>query len=343
MKSNKLPLSLIRDNNTTNGLKQHQAKMELETSPYSDTFGPKAQRKRVKLGVSSLEDLAGETVKMHDTYLERQEQARLLSGNAGADAINEDGRFEPSGELTTASEPIFSKGQSKRIWNELYKVIDSSDVLIHVLDARDPLGTRCRAVEEYIRKEAPHKHLIFVLNKVDLVPNGVAVSDVNRFTSPFVTPLHDPLLSQDSFQQSMEPSLLQLWKIDLGPPLWTFEFRADRTPFWLKITGLENVSFELSSDSATAGSGGFLSNDSYIPISSQYHCSCYAQRCAIADSFKAAWVRALNKEIPTLAFRSGINSSFGKGSLINLLRQFSSLHSDRKQVRPLFAEDVSED
>ena len=27
--------------------------------------------------------------------------------------------------------PIFAKGQSKRIWNELYKVIDSSDVIIH--------------------------------------------------------------------------------------------------------------------------------------------------------------------------------------------------------------------
>jgi len=176
MKSNKLPLSLIRDNETTNGLKQHQAKMAIETSPFGDTFGPKAQRKRVKIGVSSLEDLADETVKMHDTYLERREQAKLLSGNAGADAEQQTGDAEPEAEATIAREPIFSKGQSKRIWNELYKVIDSSDVLIHVLDARDPLGTRCRAVEEYIRKEAAHKHLIFVLNKVDLIPNGVAVS-----------------------------------------------------------------------------------------------------------------------------------------------------------------------
>ena len=28
--------------------------------------------------------------------------------------------------------PIFEKGQSKRIWGELYKVIDSSDILIQV-------------------------------------------------------------------------------------------------------------------------------------------------------------------------------------------------------------------
>ena len=48
--------------------------------------------------------------------------------------------------------------------------------------------------------------------------------------------------------------------------------------------------------------------------------------------FQAAWVRHLSKDYPTLAFHANINNSFGKGSLIALLRQFSSLHSDRKQV-----------
>jgi nuclear GTP-binding protein len=62
LKTNKLPMSLIRDNvHTVNGLKQHEAKMAIETAPFSDTFGPKAQRKRVKLGVASLEDLAGDS------------------------------------------------------------------------------------------------------------------------------------------------------------------------------------------------------------------------------------------------------------------------------------------
>ena len=125
LKSNKLPISLIRDGQDKNGVKQHQAKLHVEASPFGETFGPNSKRKRVKMAVASLEDLAGETVKMHDTYLDRLEQAKLLSGNSGVE--------EPIGEaapedaiLTTAKEPIFSKGQSKRIWNELYKVIDSS-------------------------------------------------------------------------------------------------------------------------------------------------------------------------------------------------------------------------
>lgn len=43
-------------------------------------------------------------------------------------------------------------------------------------------------------------------------------------------------------------------------------------------------------------------------------------------------MRTLCKEYPTLAFHASITNSFGKGSLIQLLRQFSGLHADRKQI-----------
>jgi nuclear GTP-binding protein len=51
-----------------------------------------------------------------------------------------------------------------------YKVLDSSDVVVQVLDVRDPAGTRSGHVEGYLKKNAKHKHLVFLLNKVDLVP-----------------------------------------------------------------------------------------------------------------------------------------------------------------------------
>ncbi|KAI0427052.1 nucleolar GTP-binding protein 2 [Xylaria sp. FL1042] len=219
LKSNKLPMTLIRDSSDTPGLKQHQAKMTIETSSFADTFGPKSQRKRVKLGVSSLADLAEDTENSMDNYKERLEQARLLSG-AGEKTEGGEHDADPEDPLSMAIEPVFSKGQSKRIWNELYKVLDSSDVVLHVLDARNPEGTRCRAVENYLKKEAPHKHLIFILNKIDLIPTKVA----------------------------------------------------------------------------------------------------------------AAWIRHLSTEVPTLGFHASIKNPFGKGQLISLLRQFSSLHKDRKQI-----------
>lgn len=58
----------------------------------------------------------------------------------------------------------------------LLQVIDSSDVVIQVLDARDPQGTRSHHIEKFLRKEKPHKHLVFLLNKVDLVPSWIVVS-----------------------------------------------------------------------------------------------------------------------------------------------------------------------
>ncbi|KAG5335179.1 hypothetical protein C0989_002007 [Termitomyces sp. Mn162] len=66
------------------------------------------------------------------------------------------------------NEPIYAKGTSRRIYGELYKVIDSSDVIFHVLDARDPLGTMCESVIEYIRKEKSHKQIVLIINKCDL-------------------------------------------------------------------------------------------------------------------------------------------------------------------------------
>lgn len=56
------------------------------------------------------------------------------------------------------------------------QVIDSSDVVVQVLDARDPMGTRSPHIEAYLKKEKPWKHLIFVLNKCDLVPTWATVS-----------------------------------------------------------------------------------------------------------------------------------------------------------------------
>jgi nuclear GTP-binding protein len=49
----------------------------------------------------------------------------------------------------------------------LHKVVDESDVVLLVLDARDPAGCRSRLVEEEVRRhEAEGKRLVFVLNKI---------------------------------------------------------------------------------------------------------------------------------------------------------------------------------
>jgi len=58
-------------------------------------------------------------------------------GNPSADGKDE-------GTRDAARHSMFDKGQSKRIWGELYKVIDSSDVVIQVFQYSELLsGTSC--------------------------------------------------------------------------------------------------------------------------------------------------------------------------------------------------------
>ena len=56
----------------------------------------------------------------------------------------------------------------KNYLKELQKVIEESDVLLQILDARDPMGCRNRELESHI--VAKNKRIILVLNKIDLIP-----------------------------------------------------------------------------------------------------------------------------------------------------------------------------
>lgn len=53
---------------------------------------------------------------------------------------------------------------------ELKEVIDNSDVILQVLDARDPLSCRSKELESQILSHRDGKKIILVLNKIDLIP-----------------------------------------------------------------------------------------------------------------------------------------------------------------------------
>ncbi|QCE09923.1 nuclear/nucleolar GTPase 2 [Vigna unguiculata] len=202
LKEKKLPLSLLNDH-------QKQARVHLlDREPFQDAFGPKTKRKRPSLLAADYESLLKKADGSQDAFEEKY-------GSSASGEANDGDGFRDLVRHT-----MFEKGQSKRIWGELYKVIDSSDVVVQVLDARDPQGTRCYHLEKHLKENCKHKHMVLLLNKCDLVP------------------------------------------------AW-----------------------------ATKG-----------------------------------WLRVLSKEFPTLAFHANINKSFGKGSLLSVLRQFARLKRDKQAI-----------
>ncbi|KNG85920.1 GTP-binding protein [Aspergillus nomiae NRRL 13137] len=68
-----------------------------------------------------------------------------------------------------------SKESSRRQFDKVFKqVVDAADVVLYVLDARDPEGTRSKDVEREIMAAAGgNKRMILILNKIDLIPPPV--------------------------------------------------------------------------------------------------------------------------------------------------------------------------
>ncbi|KAJ7229196.1 NUC091 domain-containing protein [Mycena pura] len=211
LRRNKLPMALLDDAANPNLRKRPHI---VQVEPFGETFGPKAQRKRPRIDAGSFDELStlGAAAEAHAAAAASENGTGTIERLASS-------IVEPQTHADY-HEPIYAKGTSRRIYGELYKVIDSSDVILHILDARDPLGTMCESILEYIKKEKAHKQVVLVINKCDLVPNWVT----------------------------------------------------------------------------------------------------------------ARYIQHLTPRYPTIAFHASPNHSFGKGSLIQLLRQFSQLHSDKKQI-----------
>jgi nuclear GTP-binding protein len=51
-------------------------------------------------------------------------------------------------------------------FKELKKVVETADVILEVLDARDPQGCRCVALEQKILASSSQKRILLVLNKI---------------------------------------------------------------------------------------------------------------------------------------------------------------------------------
>eukprot|EP00193_Tetraselmis_chui_P022666 CAMPEP_0177795350 /NCGR_PEP_ID=MMETSP0491_2-20121128/26184_1 /TAXON_ID=63592 /ORGANISM="Tetraselmis chuii, Strain PLY429" /LENGTH=519 /DNA_ID=CAMNT_0019318171 /DNA_START=151 /DNA_END=1707 /DNA_ORIENTATION=- len=78
--------------------------------------------------------------------------------------------FEAKRKAKIAGANADLDGSRRAFYKEFVKVVEYADVVIQVLDARDPLACRCPDVERFVRRMNPNKKIVLLLNKVDLVP-----------------------------------------------------------------------------------------------------------------------------------------------------------------------------
>ncbi|WJX10915.1 Guanine nucleotide-binding protein-like nsn1 [Trifolium repens] len=103
---------------------------------------------------------------------DRKERARKRKSGLPVDDDNSQS-VETASPENTDNVPTVAKtrdSSDRAFYKDLVKVIEASDVILEVLDARDPLGTRCVDIEKMVMKSGPEKRLVLLLNKIDLVP-----------------------------------------------------------------------------------------------------------------------------------------------------------------------------
>jgi len=91
-----------------------------------------------------------------------------------------------SGVVGAVVERGVTDRSAKAYYREFKKVISAADVLLEVLDARDPLGSRCREVEQAVVNSSG-KRLVLVLNKADLVPRDNLQAWVRHLRNEYPT------------------------------------------------------------------------------------------------------------------------------------------------------------
>ncbi len=71
------------------------------------------------------------------------------------------------------------KTRRKGSWFRVRKVVKKANIILEVLDSRDPLGTRSFELEKLIKRF--RKKILLVLNKADLIPRNVSYRWIEYF------------------------------------------------------------------------------------------------------------------------------------------------------------------
>lgn len=90
--------------------------------------------------------------------LDRQERASLLDWRRGLADLQENDDL-----LMTPFE------RNLEVWRQLWRVIERSDLVVQIVDARNPLLFRSEDLEKYVKEVNPKKNNLLLVNKADMM------------------------------------------------------------------------------------------------------------------------------------------------------------------------------
>lgn len=122
-------------------------------------------------------------------------------------------------DVRDLSEDEGDKGQNpkeqkakKAFMKDFHKVLETADIIVEVLDARDPETCRCREAEKIISGMKGEKKVIIVLNKIDLVPLQIVLAWKRQLEKEFAV----VLFKANTQRQTINYGSNQLFQNSIG-------------------------------------------------------------------------------------------------------------------------------
>ena len=104
--------------------------------------------------------------------LDRKERVSLLEWRRGLAELQETNDL-----LMTPFE------RNLEVWRQLWRVIERSDLVVQIVDARHPLLFRSDDLEKYVKEVSPRKNNLLLVNKADMMTLNQRLAWANYFES----------------------------------------------------------------------------------------------------------------------------------------------------------------
>ncbi|CAK66926.1 unnamed protein product (macronuclear) [Paramecium tetraurelia] len=193
-------------------VKQHHKKLKKEARKMS-ALGQIKKTSSKEIGIPNMYHIQEE--QEQEKKIQKLQQKEELDLNLAEVKSN---LYETKAQVVVEEEQIKQENltqltkEHKKYITQVKKVAEAADILLIILDARDPLACRCKHLEREILGMPGDKKIILVLNKIDLVPPGNADAWLAHLRREFAT----VLFKANTQQQQSNLSSASIYKKTLS-------------------------------------------------------------------------------------------------------------------------------